>query len=305
MSLHTIPATAIAPASPKARPQRPLKGVRIISLALNLPGPAALRRLADMGARCLKVNPPAGDAMQAYTPLGYGMLHQGIQEITLNLKALRGQAALAKRLARCDVLLTSFRPSALAKLGLDWKALRRAHPHLSLVQIVGAPGPQAEVPGHDLTYQAEVGLVPGMALPASLFADMGGALMASEAVLQAVLMQKNTGKGSLHEVALSQAAAWLALPRDWKMTTPEGAVGGAHAGYRLYACQDGRVAVAALEPHFAQRLCEAAGVALGHPVKDMFKPEVHQAVAAWLAGMSRRRLDSLARSKDIPLHTLA
>jgi len=305
MSLNTAPTRAMVPTSAKSRPQRPLKGVRIISLALNLPGPAALRRLADMGARCLKVNPPAGDAMQAYTALGYGMLHHGIQEITLDLKALRGQTALAKRLARCDVLLTSFRPSALAKLGLDWKALRRAHPQLSLVQIVGAPGPLAEVPGHDLTYQAEVGLVPGTALPASLFADMSGALMASEAVLQAVLLQKNTGKGSFHEVALSQAAAWLALPRDWKITTPEGAVGGAHAGYRLYACQDGRVAVAALEPHFAQRLCEAAGVALGHPVKDMFKPEVHQAVAAWLAGMSRRRLDSLARIKDIPLHTLA
>ena len=294
----------MAPTSAKTRPQRPLKGVRIISLALNLPGPAALRRLADMGARCLKVNPPAGDAMQAYTPQGYGLLHQGIQELTLDLKDRGGHAALQKRLTRCDVLLTSFRPSALVKLGLDWKALRRAHPQLSLVQIVGAPGPQSEVPGHDLTYQAEVGLVPGMALPASLFADMAGALMASEAVLQAVLMQKTRGKGSLHEVALSQAAAWLALPRDWKMTTPEGAVGGAHAGYRLYACQDGRVAVAALEPHFAQRLCEAAGVALGHPVKDMFKPEVHQALAAWLAGMSRRRLDRLAGSHDIPLHTL-
>ena len=295
----------MAPTSAKTRPQRPLKGVRIISLALNLPGPAALRRLADMGARCLKVNPPAGDAMQAYTPQGYGLLHQGIQELTLDLKDRGGHAVLHKRLTRCDVLLTSFRPSALAKLDLDWKVLRRAHPQLSLVQIVGAPGQQAEVPGHDLTYQAEVGLVPGVALPASLFADMAGALMASEAVLQAVLMQKNRGKGSLHEVALSQAAAWLALPRDWKMTTPEGAVGGAHAGYRMYACQDGRVAVAALEPHFAQRLCEAAGVALGHPVKDMFKPEVHQALAAWLAGMSRSRLDRLAGSHDIPLHTLA
>lgn len=293
------------PAASKPRLPRPLKGVRIISLALNLPGPAALRRLADMGARCLKVNPPAGDAMQAYTPLGYSMLHQGIQELTLDLKAPKGQAALANRLVSCDVLLTSFRPSALAKLGLDWKALRRTHPQLSLVQIVGAPGPLAEVPGHDLTYQAEVGLVPGMALPASLFADMGGALMASEAVLQAVLLQKNTGKGSLYEVALSEAAAWLALPRDWKMTTPEGAVGGAHAGYRLYACQDGRVAVAALEPHFAQRLCEAAGVALAHPVKDMFKPEVHQALADWMAGLSRRRLNRLARRQDIPLHTLA
>lgn len=298
--------TISAAPSPRApRPHRPLKGVRIISLALNLPGPAALRRLADMGARCLKVNPPTGDAMQAYTPKGYGVLHQGIQELTLDLKTERGRAALHKRLAGCDVLLTSFRPSALAKLGLEWKQLRRAFPQLSLVQIVGAPGPLAEVPGHDLTYQAEVGLVPAMALPASLFADMGGALMASEAALAATLMQKSTGKGSLHEVALSQAAAWLALPRDWKMTTPEGAVGGAHAGYRLYACQDGRVAVAALEPHFAQRLCEAAGVALTHPVKDLFKPEVHQAIAAWLAGMKRRALDKLATAQDIPLYTLA
>jgi alpha-methylacyl-CoA racemase len=288
-----------------SRAQRPLKGVRIISLALNLPGPAALRRLADMGARCLKVNPPAGDAMQAYTPHGYALLHRGIQELSLDLKAEPGRRALHKRLASCDVLLTSFRPSALAKLGLDWKSLRRTFPQLSLVQIVGAPAPWAEVPGHDLTYQAEVGLVPAMALPASLFADMGGALMASEAALAAVLLQKSTGKGSLHEVALSQAAAWLALPRDWRMTTPEGAVGGAHAGYRLYACRDGRVAVAALEPHFAQRLCEAAGVRIGDPVKDMFQAQVHEAIGTWLAGMNRRALDRLAAERDIPLHTLA
>lgn len=173
------------------------------------------------------------------------------------------------------------------------------------MQIVGAPGPLAEVPGHDLTYQAEVGLVPGLDLPASLFADMGGALMASEATLQAVLMQRAQGKGSRHEVALSAAAAWLALPRDWKMTTPEGAVGGAHAGYRIYPCRNGRVAVAALEPHFAQRLCESAGVALAHPVRDMFRPEVHAAIAAWLAGRTAEQLERLARARDIPLHTLA
>lgn len=293
-----------SPAPSKPRSPRPLKGVRILSLALNLPGPAALRRLADMGATCLKVNPPSGDAMRAYTPRGYEMLHGGIKELTLDLKDPRGQAQLMKQLARCDVLLTSFRPSALAKLGLGWKALHKALPQLSLVQIVGAPGPLAEIPGHDLTYQAEVGLVPGLDLPASLFADMGGALMASEAALQALLMQRATGKGSLHEVALSTAAAWLALPRDWKMTTPEGAVGGAHAGYRLYPCRDGRVAVAALEPHFAQRLCEDAGVAIGHPVKDLFKPAVHEAIAQWLAGQTRRTLEQLAHSRDIPMHTL-
>lgn len=283
---------------------KPLRGTRVVSLALNLPGPAALRRLADMGARCTKVNPPSGDPMQHYTAAGYAQLHQGIPQISLDLKDAKGQAALHKLLARTDILLTSFRPSALVKLGLGWRVLHKRHPLLSLVEVVGAPGPLAEIPGHDLTYQAEVDLVPGMDLPASLFADMGGALMASEAALQALLHQKSTGKGSRHEVALSNAAAWLALPRQWGMTTAQGAVGGAHAGYRLYACKNGRVAMAALEPHFAQRLCDAAGITLKHPVKDLFQPALHQAIAAFLAHKTRKQLDTLAQAKDIPLMTL-
>ncbi len=284
--------------------QRPLRGTRIVSFALNLPGPAALRRLADMGARCIKINPPAGDPMQHYTPDGYAWLHAGIRQITLDLKNPRGQAALHKLLAQTDILLTSFRPSALGKLGLDWKSLHKRHPSLSLVQVVGAPGPLAEIPGHDLTYQAEVDLVPGLAVPASLFADMGGALMASEAALQATLLQKTTGKGTRHEVALSNAAAWLALPRQWQMTTPKGAVGGAHAGYRIYPCKNGRVAVAALEAHFAQRLCEAAGIQITDPVKDLYKPAVHKAVATFLAQQTRQALDALAQARDIPLFTM-
>ncbi len=283
---------------------QPLRGTRIVSLALNLPGPAALMRLAQLGARCTKVNPPAGDPMQHYTPDGYEQLHQGVKQIVLDLKDAKGQAALHKLLAQTDILLTSFRPSALTKLGLGWKALHKQYPTLSLIQVVGAPGPLAEIPGHDLTYQAEVGLVPGMELPASLFADMGGALMASEAALQATLLQKTTGKGTLHEVALSTAAAWLAMPRDWQMTTPKGPVGGAHAGYRIYPCKNGRVAIAALEPHFAQRLCEAADVKITHPVKDLFKPAVHQAIQRFVAGKTRKELDSLAEARDIPLLTL-
>lgn len=284
---------------------KPLRGTRVLSLALNLPGPAALMRLAQWGARCTKVNPPAGDPMQHYTPEGYAQLHQDVKEITLDLKDAKGQAALHKQLHCTDILLTSFRPSALVKLGLDWKLLRKRYPTLSLITVVGGPGPLAEIPGHDLTYQAEVGLVPGLQLPASLFADMGGALMASEAALQAVLLQKNTGKGSLHEVALSTAAAWLSRPHAWNMTTPQGAVGGAHAGYRLYPCKNGRVAMAALEAHFAQRLCEAAQVKIAHPVEDLFKPSVHQAIAAFLADKTRQELDSWAAAKDIPMLTLA
>ena len=133
---------------------------------------------------------------------------------------------------------------------------------------------------------------------------MGGALLAGEAVLQAVLQQKTRGKSSYQEVALSDAADWLALPRTWGLTQPAGAVGGAHAGYRVYPCKDGRVAVAALEPHFATALCTAAGL----PASDMrslFKPETHTAIAAFFQGRTRQQLDRLAVDKDIPLHTLA
>lgn len=285
-------------------PNKPLRSVRVLSLALNLPGPAALMRLAQMGARCTKINPPAGDPMQHYTSAGYELLHKGIKQKTLDLKTLTGQNALHKLLPHTDILLTSFRPSALTKLGLSWKTLHKQYPALSLIEVVGAPGLLAEIPGHDLTYQAEAGLVNGMDLPPSLFADMGGSLMASEAALQALLLLKTTGKGSRHEVALSDAAAWLALPRRLGMTTPEGTVGGAHAGYRMYACKNGRVAVAALEPHFAARLCEAAGVNINQPDKDLFKPSTRKAIESFLAAQTRQQLDKLAATKDIPLMTL-
>ena len=283
---------------------KPLRGVRILSLALNLPGPAALMRLSQMGARCTKVNPPAGDPMRHYTPDGYELLHQGVTQKTLDLKTTAGQAALHKLLPRTDVLLTSFRPSALKKLGLSWKTLHKQYPTLSLIEVVGAPGQLAEIPGHDLTYQAEVGLVNGLDLPPSLFADMGGALMASEATLKALLSRQAPGQGRRHEVALSIAAEWLALPRQLHMTTPDGAVGGAHAGYRVYTCKNGRVAVAALEPHFAVRLCEAAGVPLTNPAKDLFKTSTRLAIEGFLRGQTRAQLDKLAVTKDIPLLTL-
>ena len=294
-----------------SRPPAPLHGLRILSLALNLPGPAALMRCRRMGATCSKLEPPSGDPMGHYNPAAYAELHEGVKVLQSDLKTADGQDALHRELARTDVLLTSFRPSAFQKLGLAWKELHSRYPSLSQVAIVGAPGARAEEPGHDLTYLADHGLVPGLALPATLYADMSGSLMAAEAVLQAALrkQERYAGGGDPHpeglylEVALSEAAAYLALPRRWGLTQPSGSVGGAHAGYRVYPCKDGRVAVAALEPHFAARLCEAAGVQ-GSDLKTMFRQETHAAVAAFFASQSRAELDFLAREKDLPLHTM-
>ena len=294
---------ALAPAPALKIPQV-LKGVRLLSLALNLPGPAALMRCQQMGARCVKLEPPSGDPMQHYSPTAYAQLQSGVKVITADLKTAAGQKTLHRELAKTDVLITSFRPSAIEKLGLGWKTLHRLYPALSHVAIVGSPGARAEEPGHDLTYVADSGLVPGLELPATLYADMGGSLTANEAVLQAVLSQRHSGKGVRLEIALSSAAQYLALPRQWGLTQASGFVGGAHAGYRVYECKDGRVAVAALEPHFAAALCAAAGL----PDSDVVSLQIQSTrngIARFLKKQTRQQLDALAVQRDIPLHTMA
>jgi crotonobetainyl-CoA:carnitine CoA-transferase CaiB-like acyl-CoA transferase len=270
-------------------------------------------RLHQMGAACTKLEPLASsgavtaDPMGYYKPAAYQTMHQGVRVVQADLKTPRGQTTLHKLLAKTDVLITSFRPSALAKLGLDWKTLHRLYPNLCMVSVVGASGPRAEEPGHDLTYLAENGLVNGLDLPATLYADMGGSLMTTEAVLQALLLRQSSGRqnglGVFQEIALSDAANYLALPRTWGLTTKEGDVGGAHAGYKIYPCKNGRVAVAALEPHFAKRLCLAVGLEEKN-MHSMHASKSHKAFAKFFATQTRQQLDRLAVGKDIPMHTL-
>ena len=319
--MSTLSATR-TPARPPPLPHRfqPLKGVRVLSLALNLPGPAALMRCRAMGARCRKIEPPSplgsnsGDPMHDYCPPAYSALHQGVRVSVADLKTPTGQRALHRALASTDVLLTSFRPAALHKLGLGWTTLQARYPQLSQVAIVGAPGARANEAGHDLTYLAERGLVTGLDLPATLYADMGGSLMVSEAILQAVLVQRlRPGTpGSYQEIALSDAAGYVALPRTWGLTRPgpRSAVGGAHAGYQVYPCADGRVAVAALEPHFAVALCRVAGVPLAGETRAsavtdlMFNPSARRTIGAFFQQQNCQQLDALALQHDLPLRSL-
>ena len=149
----------------------------------------------------------------------------------------------------------------------------------------------------------------GLALPSTLFADMAGSLQASEAVLKVLWQRAKTGrthgKGVLHEVALQDAAAYLALPRQWKLTEPKGSVGGAHAGYAVYACKNGRVAVAALEPHFAARLAQVAGLPSAKAGQNiMLLPKTKNHLSAFFASLTRKQVDAMAVANDLPLHTM-
>ena len=247
--------------------------------------------------------------MARYSELAYASLHKGIKVLQADLKTEQGQKVLHRELAKAQVLITSFRPSALTRLNLSWKQLHQQYPALSQIAIVGSPGTGAEEAGHDLTYQAQAGLITDLALPPTLYADMGGALLASEAVLQAVLAQKTKGKGVRLEVALSEAAHWAALPRTWGLIHGQTALGGAHAGYQVYACLDGRLALAALEPHFARRLAQVVGLPLkadhdAEVMASMLNPATRKHLQGYFKRMTRSQLEALAAERDIPMHTM-
>jgi crotonobetainyl-CoA:carnitine CoA-transferase CaiB-like acyl-CoA transferase len=291
-------ASAVPPSTAPGGASAPLRGIRVLSLAPNLPGPAALMRLAALGAACVKVEPPAGDPMSHYSPSFYAHLHRGMTVQALDLKRESGRAELARELARADVLLTSSRPSALARLGLTSEKLAADCPRLVWVAVVGEAGEAAELPGHDLTYQAEAELVDG-ALPPTLWADMAGSLLAVEAMLAGLLQRGGGAQGAaLHQqVALAEAARYGALPRRFGLTAPGRLLGGHHPGYQVWDCADGRVALAALEPHFLEAWQGVIGV----------RPELDAAGQtaagrAFCASRSAEELMRLAVEHDLPLH---
>ena len=275
---------------------KPLRGLRLLTLGLNLPAPVAAQQARRLGARVRKIEPPAGDPVAAMAPAVYAELHQGLKISRLDLAQPAGQEALRRELARTDVLLTSFRPQALRRLGLGWTALRREFPSLWQVAIVGDLAAPDE-PGHDLTYQAGLGLL-GDALPPSLWADMSGAQAALLALHQVQLARLRGEPPRRLSIGLADALAHAAAPRRWGLTAAGGLLGGRHAGYGVYPCRDGRVAVAALEPKFADALAACAG--LPAPVRWLM-PATQAQLAAWFADQDQAMLTRLAATHDLPL----
>lgn len=236
-----------------------LRGLRVVSIALNLPGPAAARRLVGLGAAVTKVEPPGGDPMARYHSAWHAALAQGQYIRQIDLKSEVGREELEGLLDDAHLLITSSRPSALARLELDWPRLSARHPRLSQVAIVGYPAPDAERTGHDLTYLAAEGLVTPPVLPLSLVADLAGAERAVSAALAIILDRERTGNPGYAEVSLAQMANDLAEPLRMGVTVPGGLLGGGFPGYGLYRAKDGWIAVAALEPHFLAALEREVG----------------------------------------------
>lgn len=267
-----------------------LDGVVVVSLAINLPGPLTAARLTKLGAHVTTVLPPSGDPLQLYQPKWFAELHSGQEFIILDLKSADAIGELDALLSKADILITSTRPSALARMGLDPKTVSVKHPRLIQIAIVGESGANAENSGHDLTYQAINGLVRPPAMPITLIADMAGAERATQIAIAALFHRERTGVATHHEVALADVAHDMAEPNRRGLTKPGGGLGGGVGLYGIYETQEGWIALAAIESHFAQRIMSELNVdASIEAFTQVFKT---QTATQW---------ENWAKEKDIPL----
>jgi crotonobetainyl-CoA:carnitine CoA-transferase CaiB-like acyl-CoA transferase len=271
----------------------PLQGLRVVSVAVNLPGPVATRRLVALGASVVKVEPPAGDPLRVASRAWYDELVAGQTVSVLDLKSDDGRQALDALLADADVLLTSSRTAALHRLGLDHASVSARFPRLCVVAIVGRPSPSDHA-GHDLTYQAAAGTVRPPYLPTVPVADLAGAERVVADVLAVLLTRERTGVAAHRQVALADVASDLAAGVRHGLTVEGGALGGGLPAYGLYATRSGYVALVALEPHFWRRLCEE--LAVGGSREELEQAFTQRTAQEW---------QQWAAERDVPLVAVA
>ncbi len=312
----------------------PLQGIRVLDLSRLLPGGFCSLLLADLGADVLKVEDTGmGDYIRWSPPFYEGAhesaksalflaLNRNKRSIRLDLKNERGCEALLA-LVRChDVVLESFRPGVLDRLGVGYERMREENPGIVYCAIsgYGQDGPKRDASGHDMNYLGLVGLLgltgerggePVQA--AGQIADLGGgALMAAFAILAALRerdgapQRPGSGEGQLVDVSMSDGAlSWLALvagayfadgdvPRRGELP-----LAGSLICYRPYECSDGWVSLGALEPKFWQAWCRG----VGHEeliAKQFERPgsEAHAQVREIFLARSREQWEAFAQRHD-------
>ncbi len=271
-------------------PPAALQGLRVLDLTMLLPGPVATLRLAEMGADVLKIEPPgAGDAARAMMQSAadevaarpgafYRLVNRGKRETRLDLKSEAGRAVLLALARDADVLVESFRPGVMTRLGVGYEALSAINPKLVYCAIsgYGATSPFADRAGHDLNYIGYAGVLDQLAgrdgapaLPNFQIADLlGGALNALTQILAALWQVARGGAGRFIDVSMAHASyahnvvAQVALANDDAAALQPGGglLNGGVPCYNLYRTRDGRwLAIGALELKFWQALCKALG----------------------------------------------
>ncbi len=262
----------------------PLEGVRVLDLSRLLPGGFCSLLLADFGAEVLKVEDTGmGDYVRWAPPLYEGAqpsaqsalflsLNRNKRSIRVNLKSDEGREVLLRLAREYDVLLESFRPGVLDRLGVGYQRLREENPGLVYCAIsgYGQDGPYTDRSGHDMNYLGLIGLLgltgekDGPPIQAGgQIADLGGGgLMAAFGILAALRERDRSGEGQFVDVSMADGAlSWLAMvaaryfAEDVVPHRGDIELAGRLVCYRPYAAKDGWVTLGALEPKFWQAWC--------------------------------------------------
>jgi alpha-methylacyl-CoA racemase len=265
-----------------------LEGIRVLDLSRLLPGGFCSLLLADFGAEVLKVEDTGMGDYVRWAPPGYEgaeesaqsalflALNRGKRSIRVNLKEERGRVVLLRLAGEYDVLLESFRPGVLDRLGVGYERLREENPGLVYCAITGygQDGPFTGRSGHDMNYLGLNGLLglTGEAdgppiQSAGQIADIGGGgLMAAFGILAALRERDRSGQGQLVDVSMFDGSlSWLALVAAKYLRDGDAPqrgdleLAGGLICYRPYACRDGWVTLGALEPKFWQAWCQGVG----------------------------------------------
>ncbi len=253
-----------------------LKSVRVLDLSRLLPGPFCTLYLAQLGATVVKIEEPrGGDYARALSAEMFGLVNRGKQSVTLDLRKQEGVELLKKMAADADVLIESFRPGVMDKLGCGYEALKAVNPRLVYASLTGYghTGPYRDRAGHDMNYCAYAGALDQIGtaggppvLSNTQIADLaGGALTCAVGILAAVTGARETGRGAFVDSAmldgtLALQAVAMSTLRTIGKTLPRGTdmLTGNLPNYSLYECGDGRwFALGALEPKFWQAFCAA------------------------------------------------
>ena len=255
---------------------KPLDGLLVVTLEQAVAAPTCSVRLADAGARVIKIERPEGDFARGYDRVAGGesayfvWLNRGKESIVLDLKQPEDLALARRMIAKADVFIQNLAPGAAARLGLDPEALRAEHPRLVTCSIsgYGETGPYAEMKAYDLLVQAESGLAAITGRPEGpgrvgvSVCDIAAGMYAHAAVLEALLARERSGEGRAIAVSLFDALAdWMTVPllhHDYGGAAPQ-RVGLNHPSispYGAYASRDGREVVISIQNQREwRRLC--------------------------------------------------
>ncbi len=274
-----------------SRGPRPLSDVRVLDLTRLVPGGFCTLLLADLGADVIKVEDTGSGDYLRWAPPYYGSdehnalgtrsalylaLNRNKRSVRIDLKQERGRQALLKLAESADILVESFRPGVLEKLGVGYEVLRQANPALVYCPITGygQDGPNRDRAGHDMNYLGLNGVlgltgeIEGAPIQTSVqIADLGGGgLMAAVGILAALHEARRSGEGQMVDVSMTDGSlAWLAMeasryfasgevPRRGELMLSGGLI-----CYRPYEAKDGWVSCGALEPKFWQAFCRGVG----------------------------------------------